>query len=70
MHIPRHWRLQKQKYRLVGEVCGHCGEKIFPPRDVCPECQKPAITEGIIPKARFEEDPMEVRKPSWSREAM
>ena len=23
---------------LVGEVCPHCDDKIFPPRDVCPNC--------------------------------
>jgi uncharacterized OB-fold protein len=38
MEIPRHWRLKKQRYALVGEVCPHCDAKIFPPRDVCPEC--------------------------------
>lgn len=38
MEVPRHWRLQKQRYALVGEVCPHCQVKIFPPRDVCPEC--------------------------------
>jgi len=38
MEIPRHWRLQKQRYSLVGEECPHCSAKIFPPRDVCPEC--------------------------------
>jgi uncharacterized OB-fold protein len=38
MEIPRHWRLQKQRYALVGEVCPHCDAKIFPPRDVCPYC--------------------------------
>ncbi len=38
MEIPRHWRLKKQRYALVGEVCPHCEAKIFPPRDVCPEC--------------------------------
>ena len=38
MEIPRHWRLRKQRYGLVGEVCPHCEAKIFPPRDVCPEC--------------------------------
>ena len=38
MEIPRHWRLRKQRYGLVGEVCPHCDAKIFPPRDVCPEC--------------------------------
>ena len=38
MEIPRHWRLKKQRYSLVGEICPHCEAKIFPPRDVCPEC--------------------------------
>jgi len=38
MEIPRHWRLRKQRYNLTGEVCPHCDAKIFPPRDVCPEC--------------------------------
>jgi uncharacterized protein len=38
MEISRHWRLRNQRYRLVGEVCPHCQAKIFPPRDICPEC--------------------------------
>ena len=38
MEIPRHWRLRKQRYNLTGEVCPHCEAKLFPPRDVCPEC--------------------------------
>ena len=38
MEIPRHWRLKKQRYGLVGEICPHCDVKIFPPRDVCPNC--------------------------------
>lgn len=38
MEIPRHWRLNKQRYGLVGEVCPHCDHKIFPPRDLCPNC--------------------------------
>lgn len=42
MEIPRHWRLRQQRYGLVGEVCPHCGAKLFPPRDVCPECGKDA----------------------------
>ncbi|HEX9028400.1 MAG TPA: Zn-ribbon domain-containing OB-fold protein [Anaerolineales bacterium] len=44
MEIPRHWRLRKQRYSLVGEVCPHCDAKLFPPRDVCPECGKEAKT--------------------------
>lgn len=23
----------------MGEECPHCAEKIFPPRDICPECK-------------------------------
>jgi uncharacterized OB-fold protein len=28
----------------VGEVCEGCGARIFPPRDLCPECEAPAKT--------------------------
>ncbi len=45
MEIPRHWRLKKQRYNLIGEVCPHCEAKIFPPRDVCPHCGEEARTE-------------------------
>lgn len=44
MEISRHWRLRKQRYGLAGEVCPHCDAKIFPPRDVCPECGLEAKT--------------------------
>ena len=44
MEIPRHWRLKKQRYALVGEICPHCEAKIFPPRDICPECNGEAKT--------------------------
>lgn len=44
MEVPRHWRLRKQRYSLVGEICPHCDAKIFPPRDVCPECGGEAKT--------------------------
>ncbi len=45
MEIPRHWRLKNQRYRLVGEICPHCEARLFPPRDVCPECGGEARTE-------------------------
>ena len=45
MEIPRHWRLKKHRYALVGEVCPHCDARIFPPRDVCPECGGEAKTQ-------------------------
>ena len=44
MEIARHWRLKQQRYGLVGEVCPHCSAKIFPPRDVCPNCGGEAKT--------------------------
>ncbi|MBP1702611.1 MAG: hypothetical protein H6Q38_1718 [Chloroflexi bacterium] len=44
MEISRHWRLRKQRYSLVGEECPHCKAKLFPPRDVCPECGHEAKT--------------------------
>jgi len=48
MEISRHWRLQQQRYALVGEVCPHCDEKIFPPRDVCPHCAEEAKTPYVF----------------------
>ena len=44
MEGPRHWRVKHQRYELVGEVCPHCEAKIFPPRDLCPECGRDART--------------------------
>jgi uncharacterized OB-fold protein len=44
MQVPRHWRIKKQRYSMVGEICPHCDQKIFPPRDVCPECGEEART--------------------------
>lgn len=38
MEIARHWRLRQQRYAFIGEICPHCQEKLFPPRDVCPNC--------------------------------
>ncbi len=48
MSIPRNWRLQQQRYRLVGEICEKCGSRIFPPRDVCPDCEAPAKTPLVF----------------------
>ena len=45
MEISRHWRLQKQRYGLVGEICDNCRTKLFPPRDLCPECSEEAKTQ-------------------------
>jgi hypothetical protein len=43
MNIPRYWRAQNQRYSLTGEVCKQCGARLFPPRDVCPECRELAL---------------------------
>lgn len=42
MRLASQWRTRQQRLGLVGEVCPHCGAKLFPPRDVCPACQGPA----------------------------
>ena len=44
MQVARFWRTTGQRYQLVGEVCDNCGNKIFPPRDICPECGQDAKT--------------------------
>ena len=54
MENPRHWRLNKQRYALVGNVCTHCSAKLFPPREVCPHCgngayqQEAAQQENLV----------------------
>ncbi len=39
MDLPRHWRLNEQRYNLIGVECLGCGSRLFPPRPVCPECK-------------------------------
>jgi len=43
MNIPRYWRAQSQRYSLTGEICKQCGARLFPPRDICPECRELAL---------------------------
>ncbi len=42
MSLASYWRTSRQRMSLIGEVCPHCGIKLFPPRDVCPKCGGPA----------------------------
>ena len=42
MQVAQNWRLNQQRYQLMGEECPSCTTKIFPPRDVCLECGAPA----------------------------
>lgn len=48
MENPRHWRLKKQRYALVGSVCPHCSAKLFPPREVCPMCGNGAYAQEAV----------------------
>jgi uncharacterized protein len=38
MEIPRHWRIRKQRYSMVGGICPNCETKMFPAREICPHC--------------------------------
>lgn len=44
MQLAAYWRTSKQRLGLRGEICPHCGAKLFPPRDICPACTGPAKT--------------------------
>lgn len=39
MNVPRHWREQVRRYRLLGSKCCDCEEISFPYRLVCPKCR-------------------------------
>lgn len=38
MEVPRYWRTQAPRYNLIGNVCVNCETKMFPAREVCPNC--------------------------------
>ena len=38
LQLPRDWRLQGQRYRLLGAKCRGCGRVVVPIRPVCPGC--------------------------------
>jgi len=42
MGLSTHWRRRHQRLSLQGEICKTCGTRLFPPRDICPHCHKPA----------------------------
>jgi len=35
MSVPRYWREEKPRYRLIGEECTKCGAKHYPKTPVC-----------------------------------
>ncbi len=50
MAVPNLWRTQKQRYSLQAEICPRCSNAVFPPRRVCPYCQRPAAT-AVLPES-------------------
>jgi hypothetical protein len=60
MEVPRHWRLNAQRYRLIGSACPTCGQLLFPPRPVCPHCiQRTHIVDAELPILLTSTDLME-----------
>ena len=47
MQVPRHWRLRKQSYAMLGETCPRCKSHLFPPRAVCPYCASESRAAGV-----------------------
>lgn len=39
--------LRNIRYRFEGSNCGTCGNKHFPPREVCPDCGAVVIVESV-----------------------
>jgi len=35
MSVPRYWRNEVPRYRLMGKECARCGARYFPARPVC-----------------------------------
>ena len=48
MTFANYWRTRGQRLSLMGERCPHCGVTLFPPRDVCPKCTRPAKTPQLL----------------------
>jgi len=52
--IAPHWRLNAQRYRLIGTVCTECGHKMYPPRAVCPACVANRARVDILDSIQLE----------------
>jgi uncharacterized OB-fold protein len=60
MRIPRHWRLNSQRYAMQGVTCSHCLSNIFPPREVCPYCEGQVEATFAFDEPRKAEAPVAV----------
>lgn len=47
--LASHWRLIPHRYNLIGTECTNCGERFFPPRQLCPNCRR----DGNITNFKF-----------------
>lgn len=47
--VALYWRLQKQKYNLIGTKCTNCEKVYFPPKEFCPDCRR----KGNIEEMKF-----------------
>ncbi|MGQ9679835.1 MAG: Zn-ribbon domain-containing OB-fold protein [Candidatus Bathyarchaeia archaeon] len=43
--MPRYWREEKYRYRLIGSRCSDCGEVFFPRRLVCLKCHSRHLSD-------------------------
>jgi uncharacterized protein len=43
--LALHWRLIQPRYNLIGDECKNCGQKFFPPRNICPDCRRKSRLE-------------------------
>ena len=38
--LPLMWRRTKERYNLIGSMCGTCGTHYMPARAICPKCRR------------------------------
>jgi len=48
--VPRVWREQKYKYRLIGTKCEKCGSIFYPPKKICLKCGSEKMEEVKLPE--------------------
>ncbi len=64
MEVPRHWRLQGQRYGLTGTVCSKCGKPFFAPRPVCDVCNAPTIEMYTFGRKHVGREQAQVQEPA------
>jgi len=45
LSVPRYWREEKYRYRLIGSRCLKCGDIFFPRRLVCSKCHSRQLSD-------------------------